>query len=139
MPGIHKSSQIRLMARITSVSGRQCPTGCDDEDLARAPSIFGLVIGMSRHRPAADVLHLEDEAAKREDRERTSRWRLSPAIGGRSNMAEPTNQPTYHATIQPTKLARFLSRHFSFLISPVPIETLVLIGPAPLETFSFFN
>ena len=61
------------MARITSISGRQCPTGCDDEeDLARAPSIFGLVIGMSRHRPAADVLHLEDEAAKRKDRERRS-------------------------------------------------------------------
>ena len=75
MPGIHKSSQIRLMARITSISGRQCPAGCDDEeDLARAPSIFGLaVIGMSRHRPAADVLHLENEVAKREDRERRNK------------------------------------------------------------------
>ena len=71
MLGIHKSSQIRLMARITSISGRQCPAGCDDEEvLARAPSIFGLVIGMSRHRPTADVLHLTDEAAKRESRER---------------------------------------------------------------------
>ena len=86
------------MARITSISGRQCPAGCDDEeDLARAPNIFvigmprpkdritvdalhledevgkcmfGLVIGESRHRPTADVLHLTDEAAKREDRER---------------------------------------------------------------------
>ena len=61
------------MARITSISGRQCPAGCDDEEvLARAPSIFGLVIGMSRHRPTADVLHLTDEAAKRENRERRS-------------------------------------------------------------------
>ena len=82
MLGIHKSSQIRLTARITSISGRQCPAGCDDEEvLARAPSIFGLVIGMSRHRPTADVLHLTDEVlarapsifglvAKRENRER---------------------------------------------------------------------
>ena len=86
------------MARLTSISGRQCPTGCaDEEDLARAPNIFvigmprpkdritvdalhledevgkrifGLVIGEPRHRPTADVLHLTDEAAKREDRER---------------------------------------------------------------------
>ena len=56
------------MARLTSISGRQCPTGCaDEEDLARAPNIF--VIGMSRpkDRTTVDVLHLE--ADKRKDRE----------------------------------------------------------------------
>ena len=67
------------MARLTSISGRQCPTGCaDEEDLARAPNIF--VIGMSRpkDRTTVDVLHLEDEVAKRKDRERgtTLIWRL---------------------------------------------------------------
>ena len=69
------------MARITSISGRQCPTGCGDEDvLARAPGIFGLVIGMSTRRATCssgrsilDVLHLEDEASKREERETRSR------------------------------------------------------------------
>ena len=65
------------MARLTSISGRQCPTGCaDEEDLARAPNIF--VIGMSRpkDRTTVDVLHLEDEVAKRKDRERRNNFDL---------------------------------------------------------------
>ena len=63
--------QVDGKTQLTSISGRQCPTGCaDEEDLARAPNIF--VIGMSRpkDRTTVDVLHLEDEVAKRKDRER---------------------------------------------------------------------
>ena len=74
------------MARITSVSGRQCPTGCDDEDLARAPSIFGLVTGMSRHRPTADVLHLTDEERRDNiDLETWPRHRNASSAGSRED------------------------------------------------------